>query len=108
MDATSINEQVALKLGWTKHVGPAPNHLTWWIKKGDYGPPAYSLPDYAGDIKAAWEIVEKMKAEHIFDLQFITDTWYVSIDEDELDIGHADTAPLAICQAFLKLKDAEP
>lgn len=80
-----LNELVALKLGW------------------DINPQTF-IPHYSTDIKAAWEIVEFMKCE--FDLMKMPSppTWWACFKKNfgEFD-GEADTAPRAICEAFLKL-----
>lgn len=93
MSDTETNEAVARKLGWTiDHTGA--------YKPGD-DPQAYDVPNYCHSIVAAWEICEQndfwpsiQKAD--------TRRWKVTVK------GHseyADTAPMAICWAFLKLED---
>lgn len=88
-----VNEAVARKLG-----GDPPGHP--------------EQPDYVGSIAAAWEIVEHLRTKNIGIL--------VESDQDEIGknpgfsywceitnhpecSGYANTAPLAICLAFLKL-----
>lgn len=93
-----IKELVARKLGWLDikdGLGQPPEK-----QSGDNG---YVIPDYACSIEAAWEIVEKLRS----------DGWRVIITVEGLNwactIGTwlheelAETAPLAICRAFLKL-----
>lgn len=70
----------------------------------------FNIPDYCTSIQAAWEIVEK---EAGFDLFFARDyqgeKWSCTFTVKEGDrpswvVGaKADTAPMAICLAFLKL-----
>lgn len=69
---------------------------------------SWHLPSYSTDISAAWEIVEHLgncgitirKADP-------TTKWFVSMfdwDKGNPNVGsEADTAPRAICEAFLKL-----
>lgn len=84
----AINEAVARKLGCTF--------------SGDRHPPQFK--DYCHSIEAAWEIL----TDHC-------DTWEIFCNGSTVDVtlskshntaGHeADTAPMAICLAFLKLDD---
>lgn len=90
MDNTEINEQVAAKLGASGKL------------QADY-----PLP-YCTSIAAAWEIVEFVKNDfHVeiychdgkgWDAQFLAKR-----KATRLIHGSADTAPEAICLAFLKL-----
>lgn len=77
--------------------------------------PEVHVKDYCNDIKAAWEIVEKHNISLIktdqghwyaipnFGLSELSpDEWYFSACENGLGTL-ADTAPMAICLAFLKL-----
>lgn len=76
----------------------ASKHPSWVISRFD------QLPRYSSDIKAAWQVVEKIK-----NLNFIGPTpngkWNVVIgcqnDGDYFGVI-ADTAPHAICLAALK------
>lgn len=86
-------------------------------KIGDWSGCAETLPDYCNSIKAAWEIVEKERM-HVIPVnngQWYANTgeidrngsdeWYWgrnAFDEEYKDFI-ADTAPMAICLAFLKL-----
>lgn len=85
MTGAEINEAVASRLGWT-----------------------YFQPDYCHDIKEAWEAVEVVAKEAerkgggpliniCYDGQ-----WHVSIG---VIVVQADTAPMAICLAFLRLPE---
>lgn len=60
------------------------------------------LKDYAGSILAAWEIVEHFDK---FVLARADAEWVCSNiwDAHKPPLGVADTAPMAICLAFLKL-----
>lgn len=102
MKNSEINEAVARRLG-KGHIQDG------WEK-------VCIIPDYTDSIQAAWEIVAFLK-NHSINLR-LTDPltgWYCSIfswvgypdkskriNEVETE---ADTAPLAICLAFLKLGD---
>lgn len=105
MTDQEINEAVARKLGWDK-MHPCQRHLSKKVRADFYiaGPP----PDYCHSIEAAWEICDFVKQVH--------PEWQVSlfcVDKDWACIfgtaekhyaEYADTAPMAICLAFLKLK----
>ena len=106
----SINEAVARKLGWKEDL-----RTSYWIREtvaGVEGTRKDSLPDYCTSIAAAWEIVEylrlkKKKTKPIFFLRGLTiqsrsnsRKWRVYLHGK---LGIADTAPMAICLAFLKL-----
>lgn len=102
MTDKKINDAVARKLGWWKienGIGKRPEY-----KEGDGC--ADVIPDYCGSIEAAWEIVEKLGD---FTLRYSPPKkWIVSKlmawnHQDDTIIGEADTAPMAICLAFLKL-----
>jgi len=64
------------------------------------------LPKYSTDIAAAWEVVEEMELVVGYGLLY---KWHVRNSwEDDLASVHtnADTAPLAICRAALKVVGA--
>lgn len=115
--AEEINALVAKRLGWfniTKYAPP-----NWYGKKekrrlvGSFhtiGADAHlvDIPDYCGKIEAAWEIVEKMSDD--YEVTIIAahrkywchaagPTW------KQVVTGEADTAPMAIALAFLKLPE---
>ncbi len=104
MTNKSINEAVARKLG------------------ADYILHTEEVPDYCTDIRAAWEIPtkipfaddDKIKDGLAFQLMRRTENEMVSevkiweagwarYDECLMVSAYADTAPMAICLAFLKL-----
>lgn len=70
-----------------------------------------SLPDYVHSIEAAWEIVESRKdyRRDIIILGSFERDGYCCRLADMIDgklvvtEGHGDTAPRAICEAFLKM-----
>ena len=108
-----INEAVAVKLGWTKkekYIMKNGRHGGWiWINKRLRRVGSCRLMplgmDYCTDIRAAWEIIpigiwniietnsKKWRASCWMSK---TKKWYWA---------EADTAPMAICLAFLKLED---
>lgn len=114
MTNQEINEAVAKKLGH--------NEPFIYVKLAYCYTGHKYYPDYSGDIAAAWEIMET----HCIALVPFQKRWYAtSMDmperegecfeiwtqtncatENECSCGRcavADTAPLAICKAFLKL-----
>lgn len=88
----SVNAAVARKLGWNPP-GPPPDSPTWKKPDGSYD----FVPPYSTEIKAAWEIVEK---QHRVKLEYLLGEWQCQIDDE---FAATDTAPMAICLAFLKL-----
>lgn len=96
MTPQEINEAVHLKLDAMKpsiHVGE-----TVVLRGGALSLP---IPDYCGDIKAAWEIVE---AGYLDVVMRHSDGKWSSEVLGQVNLSEkADTAPMAICLAFLKL-----
>jgi Phage ABA sandwich domain len=94
-----INELVARKLGWICG-GPDqsdPFETVW------YGPNQETkIPAYSTSIEAAWEIVPRIED---FELIQYCNKWLVMTGflDDSETLAEADTAPMAICLAFLKL-----
>lgn len=108
------NEAVALKLGWRNLNGAwfAPVKGAAYLAEPGFADIRKEPPDYCHSIEAAWEIVEKL-AEGGFDAIFHSGFWskkhyyrieIFSSDEAFYDVK-ADTAPMAICLAFLKLEN---
>ena len=115
MTPAQVNEAVGKKLGLD--IRKCPIHLmTACCGRND-------IPDYCGSIAAAWEIVEKCPMALV---PFSNGHWYATTmdmpemegecfeiwtqsncaTKDECSCGRcaiADTAPMAICLAFLKL-----
>ncbi len=107
MTELEINEAVALKLGWVKNddCEVYGGFLSSWKPKGGRFP-----PNFCQSIEAAWEIAEKYKLSVVYahdqwmagDLNpYTTDAGCV--DGYMSHFAFADTAPRAICEAFLKL-----
>jgi hypothetical protein len=109
MSDNEINEAVAQKLRWKAKVlhecaAPACN-----LKMVE------PTPDYCGSIAAAWEIVEWFEKSQIrFSLGLLPvmpekQRWEIlwarpqTLSTDFVPTIYADTAPMAICLAFLKL-----
>jgi hypothetical protein len=97
--AVSLNEQVALARGWTKceHDYPSPHWVT-----PDGNTHFQNPSDYEHDIAAAWELVDW------------ADSYQIQVSSEgngrtvaylrKANIGRpgfGDTAPEAICRAFL-------
>lgn len=120
MTSQEINEAVARKLGWKpiKEISEEKriqNHfegyLTHWTQ--DEGKSSsWCLPAYSQSIHAAWEIVKLIKTP-IRMIEIETPMgeahWVCRIYENgDIIAGHgADTAPMAICKAFLKLEESK-
>lgn len=102
MTDQEINEAVAKKLCETpKDLDPL-NSDNW------DRPYREMIPNYCHSIEAAWEIVKYMESDWRFCLQSISSghygAWFFSNHSaTELVSEQADTAPMAICLAFLKL-----
>ena len=87
MTNKEINAAVARKLG-----GKPPDHP--------------EQPKYSTDIAAAWKIVDSIKDGKFAIYKDNPDGYTVTdgqSDEYSTILARADTAPLAICKAFLKL-----
>lgn len=108
MTNTEINEAVARKLGWTQiKCGDThcfgPMSMRWRSVDGRHFD---TFPAYSTSIEAAWEIVESLKMDFClsrnghWDCQFGPN----GLGQPGLIDAVADTAPMAICLAFLKLR----
>ena len=84
----------------------------WNFPDGTYAYGEPFLPDYSTSIAAAWELVPRVDS-YRFSITRQDGQWFASFDAQEKDSqfyprtwsmgwGKADTAPLAICLAFLK------
>lgn len=105
MTAQETNEAVARKLGWS--ISPAGN---WMRTIKNKNMMQYELPRYTTEIRAAFEIVERLVDRSLFikllDEHGYSDEWTVFFDDLKNTTqaeASAPTAPLAICLAFLKL-----
>lgn len=108
MDDNELNALVARGLGWTNPKGPKCGGPREGHDHGDFYACYEVGPDYCHDIKAAWEVVELITKENerkqcgpIVRLEH-DGKWHFRIGHD---IVQADTAPMAICLAFLKLEE---
>lgn len=110
MTNEEINIAVARKLGW-KECGCAPEHRA---AHKAYMPSKHTMPSYSTSIEAAWAIAEKrqMVLTHLRIVPSDREAfwrWKVEIQigpahlEDAFVYAEADTAALAICEAFLKV-----
>ena len=87
-----INKAVARKLG-TYKITKHPMGLT------------ETYPDYCHSIEAAWEIVDKCSYFCLVK-PLKNENWKCDIGrEDQIIVQWANTVPMAICKAFLKLED---
>lgn len=90
MTDQEINLAVAHKLGYADVVKRHPDHI----------------PNYCHSIEAAWEIVERLDQEWCFSLNWhLSDGKYHAefYNKGKMRNAQADTAPMAIALAFLKL-----
>lgn len=101
-----LNEAVARKLGWQIMITGNIPAIMW---RGN-AMNQREVPAYSTSIEAAWEIVEKVQngnPRYRIDLSWMDGKWacrLVTDPTEALKLTFADTAPLAICLAFLKLK----
>lgn len=108
MTNQEINELVAKKLGYSKDFD-----FGWIIPerhKDGFVVGQTTLPDFCTSIEAAWEIVDwikKQKPSAPFRINFEIKEWgdgyLAEVFGEEAEV--ADTAPMAICLAFLKLSE---
>lgn len=108
----NINEAVARKLGF-RDLEYRPNIGFMDLVGHRKGSPPFgeTVPDYSHSLKAAWEIVEHLKGNFFLVRGFpmndpLADEWTCQFGTDHSPMmirGQAETAPMAICLAFLKL-----
>jgi hypothetical protein len=115
MTDQELNEAVARKLGWVKLVIPhdAKHHTDFrWLGPDKKTHETFPLP-YSTDIAAAWEIVEwfqKSPDRRGWPVLNLDDTGWIfqTVDSAIGVYAEANTAPRAICKAFLGLDTAKP
>lgn len=104
-----INEAVARKLGWKsterKFNQPLTRPVTWY-PPGHNKPHWRNIPNYCRSIEAAWKVVEHVGKHSSWSMYWLGGPdekkfWRVAILGSEY--VDADTVPMAICLAFLKL-----
>jgi hypothetical protein len=109
MTDQEINEAVAKKLGWTYQksgvlFGRGHREITenWYRPDGVVN--IQGIPDYCHDIALSMkEVVEKFDAMALVKLS--SGGWACNPTPPSFDyLVRADTAPMAICLAFLKLQ----
>jgi hypothetical protein len=108
---TDLNKQVAEEvMGWYRScIAPA----MYGFEEGESG---NERVPYGGvfkyrvhkwhpstDIKAAWEVVEKIQEDRgwLIELDNKSQEWYCCVIADHHYVGAGETAPLAICKAAL-------
>lgn len=105
MSPAQVNEAVARKLGWTVLSGG-----TLGVPSNAIDDAAERIPDYCHSIEAAWEIVGKFMSESGWDFNLLGGEryggdWQANFTgHDQWHSAESDTAPMAICLAFLKLQ----
>lgn len=109
-----INEKVAQRLGWTRNDD---RYRGIQYRQGNMYTP--DLPNYAGSIADAWEVVEHLTKDSPYrkyevGLAHRGFQAHVWITNDPLMPNNrivadaiAETAPLAICRAFLALEESK-
>lgn len=119
MTDSELNEAVARKLGWIKELTKAkviyeyagrtsPAEFYQW-RRPEGMLDAMGPPDYCHSIAAAWEVVDKIKADGCrleISSPLGEPHWVCQVYGCYGDFMYgagADTAPMAICLAFLKL-----
>lgn len=112
MTDQELNEQVARKLGWyaLKWRDEVSRKPAWWGLSKDHTVESL-VPDFCHSIEAAWEIFGYASSRYT-DLTLVQDNdrWlaFFGIWDGQginRNFSRADTAPRAICLAFLKLED---
>lgn len=104
MTDEEVNITVARKLGWEYK----PKDMSNFYGYSDWISPWHvreNLPDYCHSIEAAWEVVEYCLKLGPIDLDGSDGVFrfFVFNDKGPDYCAEADTAPMAICLAFLKL-----
>lgn len=101
-ELASLNEQAASKLGWTD-ISEDRAYYKWRDLRG-YGA---DLPNYTGDIQAAWTLVESFYWFRIAGEDGIR--WFAETSSPEKGrhVYTADTAPEAIVRAFLAVGEGD-
>ena len=104
-----LNEEVSRKLGWiydpNAYFGTPEYKMPGWRRKeGLLG--VKDLPDYTGSISDAWEIINNFHEVTVGTILKEKYFWFceIRIQEGNVVKEYADTAPMAICNAFLKIK----
>lgn len=104
MTDQEINEAVARKLGWT-HLQwrEGPSFASHWTGLRKDHSVEVMIPDYCHSIEAAWKIVEHLVKTKLVGLVMGAPGKWMFTIEGRKEMPISDTAPMAICQAFLKL-----
>lgn len=123
MTDSETNEAVARKLGWRIKTGTLVREYTEGAGGGSAVMPAMkgwlsptskrkdlvvsNVPDYCHSIAAAWEVVEHIRKNQMMVSMNLLSSCQLKITHGEISNvlaeSWADTAPTAICLAFLKL-----
>lgn len=112
------NEAIARKLGWKQVSSGKPGHADLWIHPTNEGASEWDALPYYHSIEAAWEVVEHLKSLNEscylvvkYNNQIDKGGWAFEFwNPNTIDginqtrvVALSDTAPRAICEAFLKL-----
>lgn len=113
MTDQEINEAVARNLGWksrTKRAKEAGKFISDFCAGDGHELGCEEPLDYNNDISAAWDIVDHLKPRRVDlcrreDGKWICKVWHPKIAMQGIATEIADTAPMAVCKAFLKLEE---
>jgi hypothetical protein len=111
-DSEYVRYEVARRLGW-KSIGYSRESVLIGHAPGRHI--HQSLPSYALDIRAAWDVVELLSSYGIhLRIQTISELrgsrlFSVDFMHQSKPLSHAEAAqaPLAICEAFLRIKNEQ-
>lgn len=115
-----LNEAVAKKLGWTD-IHPLEHEPSQLVGNRNGKGTLEALPDYCHSIEAAWKIMQWCKVDYHtgsiaefavgYDSVAHWTAWIMDYRDSQHKPTHytasADTAPMSICLAFLKLTEGK-
>lgn len=101
MNPLEINKKIAEKMGckWKE----SPRGSTIWINDEECPDQCVLQRNWAESISDAWELFEEMPDCLVGKAELLVNKWVVQ-DFSERQISQADTAPLAICLAWIAWK----
>ena len=109
MTNDEINAKIARLQGWTETPG---EYCSWWQKH--IGFVVYcrdSAPDYTDSMQYAWELVDEITRQDGFSVEVrdngrsFNSVCTVTEDGGIITVTSSDTAPRAICLAYIAWKE---